>query len=529
MLLIYGPYMPIRILEAIQDWKNQEKEHAVLIRSVVPELEPSFNQVLTEWEHVFAKTEETARGWLHNCISSDRRWDNSLLTQIDQLLCASVHQSEHFIQQLEHIKQHSQAVRHTSAAPLLCAHVVRESYVFVSVTKSLTSTPLAEAQANAAAYEHGPTAAYPSAAVRPSDVTAAIGSRPPQSQAFAAGEAIPPQSERPPISATALQHSSPYTPHTPQAAALQHGTAHAPQAAALQHSSPYAPHAAALQHSSPYAPHAAALQHSSPYAPHAAALQHSSPYTPHAAQAAACAPPVAAAEPLAPAAMEPQLRQAAPEEARPADNVYVPPGGHRLPPLPYPYNALEPYIDTKTMQIHHDIHHKAYVDDLNKTELALVEARRTGNFDQIKALERDLAFNGAGHYLHTIFWDVMNPKGGGEPQGDLRRQIEQDFGSYQAFKQQFSKAAEKVEGGGWSLLVWSPRSRRLEILQAEKHQNLSQWDVIPLLVLDVWEHAYYLKHQNKRADYIKDWWNVVYWPTVNERYLKARQLKWAPF
>ncbi|WP_028594696.1 Fe-Mn family superoxide dismutase [Paenibacillus assamensis] len=483
MLLIYGPYMPIRILEAIQDWKNQEKEHAVLIRSVVPELEPSFSQVLTEWEHVFAKTEETARGWLHNCISSDTRWDNSLLTQIDQLLGASVQQSEHFIQQLEHIKQYSQAVRYTSAAPLLCAHVVRESYVFVSVTKSLTSTPLAEAQANAAAYGQGPAAAYHSAAVRPNDVTAAIGSRPAQSQACAAGEAIPPQSERPPNGAGAMQH----------------GTAHAPHAAALQHGSPYSPQAAASQHNSPYSPQG------SPYAP----------------QTAASAQPAAASEP--------QLRQAAPEEARPADNVYVPPGGHRLPPLPYPYNALEPYIDTKTMQIHHDIHHKAYVDDLNKAELALVEARRTGNFDQIKALERDLAFNGAGHYLHTIFWDVMNPKGGGEPQGDLRRQIEQDFGSYQAFKQQFSKAAEKVEGGGWALLVWSPRSRRLEILQAEKHQNLSQWDVIPLLVLDVWEHAYYLKHQSKRADYIKDWWNVVYWPAVNERYLKARQLKWAPF
>ncbi|MCR8846485.1 DUF2935 domain-containing protein [Paenibacillus sp. SC116] len=479
MLLIYGPYMPIRILEAIQDWKSQEKEHAVLIRSVVPELEPNFHQVLTEWEHVFAKTEETARGWLHNCISSDRRWDTSLLTQIDQLLGASVHQSEHFIQQLEHMKQFSQGVRHTSAAPLLCAHVVRESYVFVSVTKSLTSTPLAEAQVNAAAHEQGPTAAYVSAAVRPNDVTAAIGSRP-LSQAFAAGEAIPPHSGRPPSSAAASQHGTPYAP---QAATMQHGTPYTPQAAAGQHGTPYAP------------------------------------------QAAAGASLVAAAD----AAVEQQLRQAAPEEARPADNVYVPPGGHRLPPLPYPYNALEPYIDTKTMQIHHDIHHKAYVDDLNKTELALVEARRTGNFDQIKALERDLAFNGAGHYLHTIFWDVMSPKGGGEPQGDLRRQIEQDFGSYQAFKQQFSKAAEKVEGGGWAILVWSPRSRRLEILQAEKHQNLSQWDVIPLLVLDVWEHAYYLKHQNKRADYIKDWWNVVYWPAVNERYLKARQLKWAPF
>lgn len=207
----------------------------------------------------------------------------------------------------------------------------------------------------------------------------------------------------------------------------------------------------------------------------------------------------------------------------------VPIGGHRLPPLPYAYNALEPHIDEKTMRIHHDIHHQSYVDGLNKAEKKLEAARKSGDFELVKHWERELAFHGAGHYLHTIFWDIMNPQGGGEPGGELAQQIKKDFGSFDRFKKHFSEAADKVEGGGWAILVWSPRSHRLEILQAEKHQNLSQWDVVPLLALDVWEHAYYLKHQSKRKDYIKDWWNVVYWPAVAERFKHASELKWKPF
>lgn len=211
------------------------------------------------------------------------------------------------------------------------------------------------------------------------------------------------------------------------------------------------------------------------------------------------------------------------------DPESVPVGGHTLPPLPYAYNALEPYIDEKTMIIHHDKHHQSYVDGLNKAENKLAEARKNNDYDLVKHWERELAFNGAGHYLHTIFWNVMSPQGGGRPSGALLDAIQQSFGSYEAFKAQFTEAANKVEGGGWAVLVWSPRSRRLEILTAEKHQNLSQWDIVPLLVLDVWEHAYYLKHQNNRADYIQDWWKVVNWPYVAERYDAARKLVWQPF
>jgi superoxide dismutase len=204
----------------------------------------------------------------------------------------------------------------------------------------------------------------------------------------------------------------------------------------------------------------------------------------------------------------------------------VPIGGHVLPPLPYPYNALEPYIDEQTMHLHHDKHHQSYVDGLNKAEKALAEARHRNEFSLVKHWERELAFHGAGHYLHTIFWRAMAPQAGGRPTGQLARMIDRDFGSFEAFKNQFSKAAEDVEGGGWAILVWAPRAGRLQILTAEKHQNLSQWDVIPLLPLDVWEHAYYLKYQNRRPEYVKNWWNVVNWPFVAQRLAEALKVQW---
>ncbi|GAA4704854.1 superoxide dismutase [Brevibacillus fulvus] len=207
----------------------------------------------------------------------------------------------------------------------------------------------------------------------------------------------------------------------------------------------------------------------------------------------------------------------------------VPIGKHTLPPLPYAYDALEPYIDAETMRLHHDKHHQSYVDGLNKAETMMAQARATNQFDLIKHWEREAAFHGAGHYLHTIFWTIMSPQGGGMPQGELLQQINRDFGSFDAFKRHFSQAAEKVEGGGWAILVWSPRAQHLEILTAEKHQNLSQWDVIPLLVLDVWEHAYYLSYRNDRAKYIQAWWEVVNWPEVQNRFVSARQLIWQPY
>jgi len=198
---------------------------------------------------------------------------------------------------------------------------------------------------------------------------------------------------------------------------------------------------------------------------------------------------------------------------------------HELPPLPYAYDALEPYIDEQTMRLHHDKHHQAYVNGLNKAEEMLAQARAAGDFGMVKHWSREAAFHGSGHFLHTIFWPNMAPAGnggGGSPSGELAEQINKDFGSFEAFKQHFTAAANAVEGSGWALLVWQPVGEHLEVLQSEKHHNLTQWGVTPLLVLDVWEHAYYLKYQNNRGAYVDAWWNVVNWSDVAERFKAAR-------
>jgi superoxide dismutase, Fe-Mn family len=207
----------------------------------------------------------------------------------------------------------------------------------------------------------------------------------------------------------------------------------------------------------------------------------------------------------------------------------VPLGGHKLPPLPYAYQALEPVIAEEIMRLHHTKHHQSYVDGLNKAEKEMKKAREKGDFKLIKHWEREAAFNGSGHYLHTIFWNVMSPDGGGKPSGKLMTAINDSFGSFNQFKKHFSEAAKNVEAVGWAILVWAPRSHRLEILTAEKHQNLTQWDTIPLLVLDVWEHAYYLQYKNERAKYVENWWNVVNWSEVENRYNKASKLTWKPY
>lgn len=200
----------------------------------------------------------------------------------------------------------------------------------------------------------------------------------------------------------------------------------------------------------------------------------------------------------------------------------IPPGHHRLPPLPYPYNALEPVISEEALRIHHDRHHKAYVDGLNKAEIHLAQARRNNDFNYIKYWENELAFNGSGHILHSIFWTVMAPLGrGGQPGTHTLFRINSYFGNYNFFMEQFKNATEKVEASGWGILTWQPSWRRLEILQAEKHQNLTQWSGIPILVCDVWEHAYYLDYQSKRKEYIDNWWNLINWYEVERRLLLA--------
>ncbi|WP_285766276.1 superoxide dismutase [Peribacillus sp. SI8-4] len=213
-------------------------------------------------------------------------------------------------------------------------------------------------------------------------------------------------------------------------------------------------------------------------------------------------------------------------EFRSKDRQSVPIGQHTLPPLPYAYDALEPTISREIMRLHHDKHHQSYVDGLNKAELMMEKARETKDYALLKHWEKEAAFHGSGHYLHTLFWEEMIPGGGGQPRGDLLKQIEKDFGSFEAFKSHFSEAAKQVEGVGWAILVWAPRARRLEILQSELHMVLTQWDTIPILVLDVWEHAYYLQYKNDRASYVDKWWDVVNWPQTGGRFSEAKKLIW---
>lgn len=193
-------------------------------------------------------------------------------------------------------------------------------------------------------------------------------------------------------------------------------------------------------------------------------------------------------------------------------------GKHELPPLPYAYDALEPHIDAQTMQLHHGKHHLAYVNGLNKAEEELAKARTSGDFALVQHWSKQAAFHGGGHWLHSMFWKIMGAPGkdgGGEPSGELLAAINDSFGSFDAFKKQFSAAAGAVEGSGWALLHYRKDDQRLIVLQAENQHKLTSWGATPIMGIDVWEHAYYLKYQNKRPDYIAAWWNLVNWKAVN--------------
>jgi superoxide dismutase, Fe-Mn family len=193
-----------------------------------------------------------------------------------------------------------------------------------------------------------------------------------------------------------------------------------------------------------------------------------------------------------------------------------------LPDLPYDYGALEPHISARIMQFHHDKHHKAYVDGANKTLEQLQEARSKGNYDNVGGLARTLAFHVSGHVLHSLFWQNLSPNGGGQPDGDLGKAIDRDFGSFDAFKQQLSKTAFQVQGSGWAALVWESLGQRLHVAQLHDHQSDTLQGAVPLLVLDAWEHAYYLQYQNEKAKFFDAVWNVWNWKDVAQRYEKVR-------
>jgi len=189
---------------------------------------------------------------------------------------------------------------------------------------------------------------------------------------------------------------------------------------------------------------------------------------------------------------------------------------HKQPPLPYTYDALEPYMDARTVELHYTKHHAGYVNGLNAAEAELAKARDANDFRMIQHWSRKAAFMGGGAFLHALYWSCMAPPASAErePRGALAAKLVNDFGNIPAFKAQFTSVAETVEGSGWGVLAYRPEDRRLIVLQAENHQKLSPWDATPVLCIDVWEHAYYLKYQNRRADFIAAWWNLVDWEQV---------------
>ncbi len=196
-----------------------------------------------------------------------------------------------------------------------------------------------------------------------------------------------------------------------------------------------------------------------------------------------------------------------------------------LPKLPYAADALEPHVDKLTMEIHHTKHHDSYVKGLNRALIELAKIR-DGQADPslIKHWSREVSFHGAGHVNHTLFWLMLAPAGkggGGQPSGTLAQAIDRDFGSFEKFLAHFKAAATQVEGGGWAWLIREPFSGKLMVIQGEKQQDLMVTGAQPLLGIDVWEHAYYVKYQNKRTDYVNAIMNVVNWPFVQDLFARA--------
>jgi Fe-Mn family superoxide dismutase len=198
------------------------------------------------------------------------------------------------------------------------------------------------------------------------------------------------------------------------------------------------------------------------------------------------------------------------------DKVTDQTGKYVLPELPFKSDALEPFIDKQTVEIHHDKHHAGYVNGLNNAVSKIKEANASNDYAIIKYWEKEMSFNGSGHFLHTLYWNNLSASKGKRSK-KLDEYMNQSFGSYDVFVKYFTAATTAVEGAGWGILAYQLNGDRLVILQSEIHQNLSQWISVPILVCDVWEHAYYLKYQNKRGEYVNNFFNLINWEIVSQR------------
>lgn len=195
---------------------------------------------------------------------------------------------------------------------------------------------------------------------------------------------------------------------------------------------------------------------------------------------------------------------------------------YTLPELPYDYAALEPHISAKIMELHHSKHHQAYVTGANTALEKLAAARDAGDLSAVNLYEKNLAFNLGGHVNHTVFWNNLSPEGGGEPDGELRAAIDEYFGSFDGFQKHFTENATGIQGSGWSVLGWDHLGKRLSIFQLFDQQSNVPVGITPVLMLDMWEHAFYLDYLNVKADYVKAFWNIANWQDVAARFEKAR-------
>jgi Fe-Mn family superoxide dismutase len=195
---------------------------------------------------------------------------------------------------------------------------------------------------------------------------------------------------------------------------------------------------------------------------------------------------------------------------------------YSLPDLAYDYAALEPHISAEIMELHHSKHHKAYVDGANTALEKLAAARDSGDFGTVPMLEKNLAFNLGGHTNHSVFWQNMSPDGGDRPDGEVAAMIDQHFGSFDGFKGQFEAAGTTIQGSGWAVLSWDSIAQQPLVFQLWDQQGNVPIGQTPLLMLDMWEHAFYLQYKNVKADYVKAWWNVVNWADVQQRLANAR-------
>jgi len=195
---------------------------------------------------------------------------------------------------------------------------------------------------------------------------------------------------------------------------------------------------------------------------------------------------------------------------------------YTLPDLPYDYAALEPHISGRIMELHHDKHHAAYVGGANTALEKLAEAREKDDLAAVNLHEKNLAFNLGGHVNHTVFWQNLSPDGGDKPVGELAAAIDEFFGSFEAFQKHFAANAVGIQGSGWSILAWDSVGQKLVIVQLYDQQSNLALGLVPIVMLDMWEHAFYLDYVNVKADYVKAWWNIVNWADAAARFDRAR-------